>query len=143
MSHRRALVFLLVAAALVSLPACGKGGRKPVYPVHGKVLDGSNKPAVGALVVFHPVNATDDDPNKPRGYVEEDGSFALTTYDKGDGAPEGEYVATVEWRPPRKTPFEPDPGDKLNGRYSDPKKSPHRFKVEKGAGNELPPIKVP
>ena len=33
----------------------------------------------------------------PRGIVKADGTFALGTYGKEDGAPPGEYVVTVQW----------------------------------------------
>ena len=33
----------------------------------------------------------------PSGKVREDGSFTLTTYDADDGAPGGEYTATIQW----------------------------------------------
>jgi hypothetical protein len=130
----------VLAAALALLPSCSDG-RKAVYPTQGQVLDAKNKPAVGALVILHPKDG-EADPNKPRGYVEEDGSFHLTTYREHDGAPEGEYIVTVEWRTPRKTPFDPEGDDRLQGRYSNPKTSKLSVKVEKGAENVLPPIQV-
>jgi hypothetical protein len=115
------------------------GGRKPVYHAHGQVFDAAHKPAVGALVILHPAG----DPNdldKPRGYVEEDGTFYLTTYAEKDGAPAGDYVATVEWRGPKKTPFEAASPDRLQGRYNNPKTSGLSFTVDKGEENVLPPI---
>ena len=69
------------------LASCGQENpRKPVYPVHGKVVDKDGKPATGALLVFHPLGG-DADSNNPTARVEKDGSFALTTYDDADGAP--------------------------------------------------------
>jgi hypothetical protein len=119
------------------LSSCGKGGRKPVYPVRGKVLDRNNKPAAGALIVFHPVNAGPDDLDKPRAYVDDNGAYSLTTYEQGDGAPEGEYVITIEWRPKKKTPYDREPEDMLQGRYSKPKTSKLRARVEKQEMNDL------
>jgi hypothetical protein len=136
--------WLVAAGAAVLLSSCGQGGgRKPVYPVRGRVVAG-DKPAVGALVIFHPVGAGDAELVKPVGYVGEDGWFSLTTYEEGDGAPEGEYVATVEWRPRSANPFDANKqgADRLKGRYNDPRTSKLRFKVEKGAENTLPPIEV-
>jgi hypothetical protein len=137
---RRPLSFLALAG-VVLLSGCGQGGRKPVYPARGQVFDGNNKPAAGALVIFHPVG--DDDPNKPRGYVDDKGNFTLTTYEEGDGAPEGEYVVTVEWRPKKKTPYDPEPPDKLQGRYANRKTSRLRATVEKRQQNEIKPLRVP
>ena len=56
--------------------------------------------------------------NKPFARVSEDGTFAVTTYDTGDGAPAGEFKVTVYW------PADPDARgpspDRLKGRYRDP-----------------------
>jgi hypothetical protein len=141
-SVRNVLYVLSIGIALL-LSSCSSG-RKPVYPTRGQVLAKNQEPAVGAFVIFHPVNAPDTDPNKPRAYVEEDGSFRLTTYQQGDGAPEGEYVVTIDWRPPSASPFGPNKrgADRLAGRYSKVENSKFRFKIEKKSVNELPPIQL-
>jgi hypothetical protein len=36
----------------------------------------------------------------PRATVGPDGRFTLTTYEKQDGAPEGDYVLTIQWYKP-------------------------------------------
>jgi hypothetical protein len=56
-------------------------------------MDG--KPLGGALVIFHPRD--DRSPQATRSYAktEPDGSFALSTYSPGDGAPAGHYIVTV------------------------------------------------
>jgi hypothetical protein len=137
------LCFVYCATALL-LSACASDGRKPVYPTHGQVFDKQHQPAVGALVVFHPAAADDADLNKPRAYVEEDGSFALTTYTQGDGAPEGEYIVTVVWPAAGASPFGPNKqgADRLKGRYASAKDSKLHFKVEKQAENVLQPIQL-
>jgi hypothetical protein len=135
---------LLLGAALAVL-ALGCGGRRSVYPVTGQVLAGKDKkPAVGAMVVFHPVESDGGPMYKPNGYVDEQGRYSLTTYDTGDGAPAGEYIVTVEWAPARKSAFEEDKADYLKGAYSDPKKSKlPNFTVQSGAKNEVPVILLP
>jgi hypothetical protein len=136
----RSTLPLVVAAALaVLVPACSKGGQKPVFPVKGEVRF-KTKPAEGALVVFHPVDG-DDDPNKPRATVGADGSFELTTYNANDGAPAGEYVVTVRWPAPKKTPFDGEGGDRLGGRYANPKTSKIRFTIGQET-TQLPPIEL-
>ncbi len=135
-------VGLAGAAALAALLASCADGRKPVFPVRGQVLDARQKPAVGALVIFHPVNADPKDPHKPTGRADENGRFTLTTYKEGDGAPEGGYVITITWPTPRKTPFDPEGGDQLQGRYASPERSKLQFTVEKKAENEVPVIRV-
>jgi hypothetical protein len=129
-----------LAALLLTLPGC-KERRKPVFPVRGKVLDARGKPAAGALLTFHPAGAEDPGTPKPVAKVEEDGSFSLTTYAKGDGAPEGEYTVTLTWPAQKKTPFDPEGGDRLKGAYANPRTSTIRFTVQQGE-NEVPPIQL-
>jgi len=127
------------------LVSCAKDNpRKPVFPVHGKVVDKDGKPATGALLVFHPV-VGDAEPIKPSARVENDGSFALTTYDNADGAPEGEYLVTVTWHQvvPHKG-YNPSPStpDKLAGRYAKLEKSKLRFRIDKQDDNVLELIQL-
>lgn len=89
-----------VVLGLIAFAAgCGQSAptRATVYPVQGKVeLNG--KPTAGAVVMFHPKGA----PDKPaaRAEVKPDGTFVAGTYEAADGAPEGDYVVTVEWFKP-------------------------------------------
>jgi len=141
---RSILLLLTFACMLPLLSSCGEAGRDPVYPVHGQVFDASNGPAVGALVIFHPVDKTGPESLKPLGYVDEKGAFALTTYENGDGAPEGKYAVTIQWRAKRANPFtaNKEGEDRLHGRYSDPKTSNFRFKIERQTDNVLPAIQL-
>ncbi len=121
---RRRLFLLasaLLAAALV--PSCRPAGRRPVFPVTGAVYY-LGRPAEGALVAFHPSRDPGDRGLCPQGVVGADGSFGLTTYTAGDGAPAGAYVVTL---------YRPAPGpdddvhvrpDKFRGRYADPRTTP-------------------
>jgi hypothetical protein len=78
------------------------------------------------MVVFRPLKDADAkhwSGGFPRGRVAADGSFQLTTYEDGDGAPEGEYAVLIEW--PKKGPgkdgeemSEEDEEDRLEGAYS-------------------------
>ena len=144
---QRSWVFCVALASLaLLLPSCGKR-RKVVYPVHGKIVDNLDKPAVGATIVFHPVDANDPDPARPIGNVEEDGSFTLTTYEKGDGAPAGDYIATIEWRAQGQGLGAPLGPDKLGGQLSNKQNNKANpklcFKVESQPDNVLEPIKLP
>src|SRR5262245_10070484 len=138
------VIVLSLAGVAFLLPSCGNQRRRAVYPVHGQVFDDKNKAAAGAMVVFHPVNAADADLDRPRAFVDDDGSFALTTYEKEDGAPQGEYVVTIEWRPKSANPFDAKKNapDQLKGRYNDVKKSKIRFTIEAKADNVLEPIRL-
>ena len=89
---------LLGLAAALGTGGCERDeARAPVFPVHGQVRF-KGQPTPGAFVVFHPLEDAGDEPVRPTGLVAPDGSFLLTTYDKDDGAPPGEYAVTVEWR---------------------------------------------
>lgn len=135
---------LLLSACLVAVGGCGNG-RPPVYSVHGQVLDSAGKPAVGALIVLHPVappSGFSKEVPKPLAMTDETGRFSLTTYVQGDGAPAGEYKATVVWQRPRRTPLDPVGPDLLNGRFANPERSTIRFIVEAKSENEMPPIRL-
>jgi hypothetical protein len=134
------LVVCLGAASFL-LTACNDG-RKPLYPARGKVVDAAGNGVAGASVILHPVDGGPDaNLHKPAANTNAQGEFVLTTYTMDDGAPAGEYVATVEWRGAPKGPGD-SPPDKLNGKFRDPKTSPYKMTVTKGA-NDLPPIKLP
>jgi hypothetical protein len=133
---------LAAVVCVIGLASSCSNGRKPVFPVHGQVLDAKQKPAVGALVVFHPVDADPKVPLKPLGKVDENGRFTLTTYVNGDGAPIGDYRITITWPTPKKTPFDPEGGDQLRGRYAHPERSLHLFTVENKPDNEVPTIRL-
>ncbi len=59
-------------------------------------LNGEN--AYGAFIVFHPLGEPLPRNAKPYAQVSHDGSFKLTTFSRDDGAPEGEYAVTVQWK---------------------------------------------
>src|SRR5688500_4438547 len=85
------------SACLVGLLGCGeaKPDRVAVHPAAGSVTF-KGQPAYGASLTLHPKAGPENLP-APRASVEKDGSFKLSTFNGGDGAPEGEYVATVRW----------------------------------------------
>jgi len=137
--HRRSVVATSFMVGLMWVWGCSSTtpvteNQKPVHPVKGSVTVGG-QPAVAAFVLFTPVNEPPDakDP-RPRAEVQEDGSFAISTYGAEDGAPLGEYIVTVTWE-------DRELGDKLGGRYSDSTRSTLRATVKEGA-NELPPFKL-
>src|SRR5262245_40432993 len=94
---RRAAGLLLAAAATTA--GCGPG-KPPAVPVKGKVTFRKATAPGGALVVFHPKHPAFEKRvgGKPFARVKEDGTFTLTTFQPDDGAPEGEYGVTVDWR---------------------------------------------
>ncbi len=137
---------LSAMAALVALAGCG-GGRMAAQAVRGKVLCG-DVPAQCALVIFHPQDGPEElQKLRPHGVVEADGSFTLTTYRPGDGAPAGSYRVTIEWPSPLpgETADDPEHGpsgpDRLQGRYADPATTPLAVTIERGV-NTLEPFRV-
>ncbi|HXG10568.1 MAG TPA: hypothetical protein VNK04_12475 [Gemmataceae bacterium] len=145
MKRSRAPRFLLVAlAGSVALIGFACGGGPKLYPVVGQVfVDG--EPAVGAIVVLHPVG--NDDPAAPRpiGKVKGDGSFHLSTPPYGSGAPAGEYEVAIVW--PDESKFDPNDEtaeleeipNKLPEQYGNAKTSNLKAKVEQGP-TTLPPF---
>jgi hypothetical protein len=104
---------------------------KATVPVSGQVtVDG--KPVKDLFVFLIPKGAKAPKGEFPasRAQCREDGSFEITTYLEGDGAPKGDYVVTFEWLKFRQTGSSWVGPDKLNGRYSDPLQS--HFKVSVG-----------
>jgi hypothetical protein len=125
----------LLATALLLAVSCS--GRKTVYPVTGKVFF-ENQPAVGATVLFHPQEKSEENPVGPVGRVGEDGTFRLTTYSQEDGAPAGRYTVTIFWGKPSKGG---DDFDKIlvPARYLTPTTSGLTAEVPEQA-TELPPF---
>jgi len=115
---KRASVATLTLLA-VSLPCCSCSGSKeqPVFPVQGKVLF-RGKPATGALVIFHPLNRPELEKGMPRAVVQDDGSFAVTTFAAKDGAPAGDYAVSITWK---------TTSEKIPSRKGRPKRVPTNF----------------
>ncbi|QEG33207.1 hypothetical protein [Bythopirellula goksoeyrii] len=113
------LIFLLLG--------CGKS-TLATYPVSGEVVleDGSTL-RNGGKVVFQQLDS--DSPLTATGYFGEDGKYSLTTFDKDDGAPAGEYVVMV-------VPTIPDDTDGLSARERREVRNPidSKFKNSKSSG---------
>jgi hypothetical protein len=134
-----------VCAVVFALAGCSGGGKPTAVPAGGKVLFNKTTPTVGALVVFHPV-----DPElakraggNPFAKVRDDGTFVLTTFAEGDGAPEGEYGVTIDWRPAARDQ-KLSLGDggaagpsRLNPKYGNPKQPVLRATVKAGDPNQF------
>jgi hypothetical protein len=65
--------------------------------VSGKVTY-NGKPVTTGSVMFTPLGGAKDASRIATGQIESDGSYALTTYDTGDGAVLGQHAVTVESR---------------------------------------------
>jgi hypothetical protein len=132
-------VLLRAVLLVVLLLGVSCAGGKRVYPVTGKVLY-EGKPAAGAVVHFHPQDKSASPPRVPMAEVGADGTFRLTTFAKGDGAPPGRYAVTVFWGMLAK---EGEGLDKIYvpGRYLHPATSGLSAEVPSKA-TELPPFQL-
>lgn len=122
----------LVMLALAHASCSTRTDRPPLYPVKGQVLY-EGKPAAGAVVVFHGTDGAEANASRPRGKADPQGNFALSTYEAGDGAPAGDYVATVEWR--RVDVHPAQGGSLLPPAYADPKLSKLKVTVVAGTND--------
>ena len=115
-------------------------GRLPVYRVAGRVSVRNEVPE-GALVVLYPTGAAPGE-IRPSAKVQQDGSFELTTYETSDGAPAGEYVATLQWNKIKKQGGDYVAGPNLVPRaYAVATTSPWKVRVA-AEPNTLPPLAI-
>jgi hypothetical protein len=140
--HRDRHVGLGCLLGLALVTAGCSEGEVPVYPIRGKVLDKQGKPAAGAIIVLQPMSE-EAQATRAVGIANENGEFKLTTRNEGDGAPAGEFVVTVIWPTPKRTPLDPEGPDQLNGVLATADKSKIRFRVEKQPENEILVINLP
>jgi hypothetical protein len=113
----------------------------PVYPARGHVQF-ANSPPAGAFVVLHPLQGSLPRNARPYAIVRSDGSFELSTFGKGDGAPAGEYAVTVEWRPLTGGGIDSISGrNRLPAKYARPETSGLRVNVA-SAANEIPTFEL-
>jgi hypothetical protein len=95
--------WLVHAAWFVSLVACSGCGGSKTYQVEGVVLFRDGTPLSGGLVSFELIG---DGParEQARGEIQADGTFVLSTFQKGDGALPGRHRVWI-------TPPLPDAGE--------------------------------
>jgi hypothetical protein len=135
-----------VAFCLCSCLAAGCGPeRPPVYPVKGQLF-WNGQPAAGATVFLHAVTAkevTAQSPTteRPYGRVQADGSFAISTFGKSDGAPVGQYRVTALWTK-RTGPSEDDEESLLPAELMDANRSGLPMIEVRAGANVLPPFKL-
>jgi hypothetical protein len=131
---------LLLVAPLLTV-GCSSEKKVPVFPVSGKISYEGQVPA-GAQVVLHPQGHTLPPDVVATGNVQPDGTFKIGVYDAADGAPAGDYVATVQWF---KVVEQEGGGARgpnvIPEKYSKPDQSPLRISVKSGA-NEIPPVNI-
>jgi 5-hydroxyisourate hydrolase-like protein (transthyretin family) len=142
MKTRLTLAGLTLLACLIT--SCGPKGapRKETFPVTGEVVvDG--QPAATVQVTLTDVKGIDTDmPTFSSAMTNDQGKFAVSTYDLGDGVPEGEYVVTFMWGELNLFSMQYGGPDKLKDKYSDPAKSQFKITVEKGKPADMGRIEL-
>jgi hypothetical protein len=130
LSARLRRVLPVALAPLLFVPAgCGQ----PLYRVGGNVTYEDGTPVTRGMVVFE--NVEGEKKISPRGAIQADGSYRLSTYRPGDGVPAGRYRVLLA--PP--SPKDPERPEKppFDARYTDFKTSGLEFEVKPGS-NEFP-----
>jgi hypothetical protein len=136
---------VLLSMSVLVCVGCGKSvARVQVYSVSGKVLV-NGKPAERVEIKLWPLTPFQEKSLKtilPTGFSAADGSFQITTYSPGDGAPAGEYTLLATWPAVTKEGGEETFGaDRLQGAYSDPQHAVQKVTVQAGE-NKLPPVEL-
>lgn len=141
----RPLQLALIGILTLSLCACSdeRDYGKETFPVTGKVqLDG--QPGAMISVTLTDVNGFDAAaavPAIPKAVTMDDGTFAISTFEAGDGAPAGEYTATFVLGERQGLSINTD-NDKLKGKYSDPEKSEFKVTVKEGEPTDMGTIEL-
>ncbi|HEV7280587.1 MAG TPA: hypothetical protein VGN57_10310 [Pirellulaceae bacterium] len=122
------------------------------HPATGEVR-WQGKPVAGVRITLHPTGAATPPAGdlRPSGTSEANGTFSLSTYEIGDGAPVGEWKVTAVWPDPDFKPRTPEEieaasgasgdskPDKLRGKFATPVDSFWLITIAEGV-NSLPPI---
>lgn len=133
---------------LIIIVGCSKKKQLEIIHVKGKILlrggDGTTSPMNGARIVFNPISNEDLFSVFPAATANQDGSFQIGTLAKEDGAPEGDYIVTIQWKEkvvPQHDVFGKGPMDHgpdlLNDAYSNRSRSPLKVKINKGQDLEI------
>lgn len=137
--------YFVIASCMVSglLVGCGQA-REPwevTYPTQG-VVKYEGKPLANAQITLVPDGSDYPDTVRPRGFTKEDGTFQLSTYAEGDGAPEGKYKVLAMRFPVVGSKENPSQApNNLPRKYSNPETTD--LKVEVSAPQtELTPLEL-
>lgn len=151
MRHSQAPVQRKTAASLVCCLAwllvsagCGDG-RIATYPVSGTVLV-NGQPADGVTVIFCPTEGQPPElmRERPMGTTNGDGKYQLTTFNKNDGAPVGEYKVIAFWTDKSRSQYDErgeNGGDRLGGRYMILEQTPLKATIDP-APTEVSPFEL-
>lgn len=136
----RFLSITVVVFMIAALAGCdgGEPWHADTYSASGSITI-NGEPPEGAVVELRSIGEPSDArDSRPWAVVKADGSFELSTYKAGDGAPPGKYAVVVKWPP---DVSQPSLEDRLGGVYYNPSKSEWDVTIEPG-DNTLPPIEI-
>ena len=124
-----AMLVSLAIAATVVYGTLLQAEEVETFPVSGRLFI-RHQLVPGAYVVFHPVDRSSCQGRCAVALTDADGSFRLSTRERSDGAPAGDYIVTVIW-PDYACPIDEcevtgslSKHDRLRGRFADPATSP-------------------
>lgn len=129
---------LLWLSCLVA--GCGGGAEHVAcHQARGKVLIGE-EPAPGIdVLLLNQANPGNIDAPQPYATTGPDGTFSLSTFEPGDGAPAGDYLVILKW--PEGPPGPGIPADRLGNAFTDPAKTPYRATIA-ARDNQLEPFRI-
>ena len=137
--HCQILAALGLSAACLLHAGCGKKGID-LQPVRGQVLF-EGQPAEGVQVVFQPTSEMNGREKLiSSGKTGADGSFTLTTYPDGEGAPVGDYIVLASWYPSNAREVE-NARNKLPAKYANAAEPVLKATVKIGE-NQLEPFRL-
>lgn len=125
----------ILAALFLLTPSCAKeqAFRKQTVPVTGRVtVDGQAPSSPVQIRCFNLHGMDQEHPTVSSTVTRDGGQFSISTYESGDGVPEGEYAVTFEWKQLNLVSMSYGGEDALKGRYSDPQTSEVRFTITPG-----------
>lgn len=121
----------MVPLAVLALAGCSDD-----LPDRGEVsgtISFQGKPLPGGTITFHPQG----EGNPAYGELQSDGTYELTTYEKGDGAVLGEHIVTIEifagQAAPSALPGSETRSSSIPKKYTSVEDSPLKFTVESGS----------
>jgi hypothetical protein len=135
------IVLGIIVPVWMAIAAASGPSRVPVHPVSGKItFDGV--PAEGARITLNSIGISPLRDINPTATVKADGTFDVMVYAKGDGAPVGEYVATIRWYKTVSSGAGSETrSNVLPAIYGEINKSPLRIVVKRGR-NQIPDIAI-
>ncbi len=114
----------------------GNDWQARTYPTTGQVMINGAPPAKSIIKLEYLGSPADSRELPPFAIVRNDGTFTVTTYKTGDGAPLGEYAITIRWPKDLSNPESPD---RLLDAFSSKDKAITNITITKGE-NIIPPI---